>query len=159
MDKVWKSSLPNYLKRNFLTSVVESVLLYGPTTWTLTKKQESRLDGCYTRMLRAALNISWKEHPTKQQLYSTLPPISDKIRERRLRFAGHCFRSKGELVSDVLLWQPIHGNQSVGAPRRTYVKQLIDDSSCDLEDLPVAMTNRETWRELVNSVQSEASNR
>ena len=32
MNKIWKSSLPNYLKRNFFTSVVESVQLYGSTT-------------------------------------------------------------------------------------------------------------------------------
>ena len=159
MDKVWKSSLPLQMKRRFFSSVVESVLLYGSTTWTLTKIQESRLDGCYTRMLRAALNLSWKEHPTKQQLYGNLPPISHKIRDRRLRFAGHCYRSKGELVSDVLLWQPQHGKQSVGAPRRNYIKQLTDDTDCCVEDLPVMMANRDAWRELVNSVRAVASNR
>ena len=159
MDKIWKSSLPKYLKRRFFSSVVESVLLYGSTTWTLTKEQESRLDGCYTRMLRAALNISWKDHPTKQQLYGKLPPISHKIRDRRLRFAGHCYRSKRELISDVLLWQPTHGKQSVGAPRRTYIKQLIDDTNCDREDLPVVMANRDAWREMVDAIRGEASNR
>ena len=28
-----------------------------------------KLDGNYTRMLRAILNKSWRQHPTKQQLY------------------------------------------------------------------------------------------
>ena len=55
---------------------VVSILLYGCTTWMLTKHMEKRLDGNYTRMLWAILNMSWRQHPTKQQLYSHLPPIT-----------------------------------------------------------------------------------
>ena len=134
-------------------------MLYGSTTWTLTKKQEARLDGCYTRMLRAALNISWEDHPTKQFLCGPLPPVTTKIRERRMRFAGHCFRSKHELVSDVLLWELKHGKRSFGAPAQTYVKQLVNDAGQLLQDLPNAMEDRNYWRELVDSVRGEASNR
>ena len=159
LDKIWKSELNINMKRNFFEAVVESVLLYGSTTWTLTKKQEARLDGCYTRMLRAALNVSWEDHPTKRFLYGPLPPVTTKIRERRLRFAGHCYRSKHELVSDVLLWEPKHGKQSVGAPARTYVKQLTDNTGHLLEDLPTAMEDRNSWRSMVNSVRGAASNR
>ena len=76
MNSVWKSNLPNKLKREFFRATVEKVLLYGATTWTLTKYLESKLDGTYTRMLRAILNISWREHPTKEQLYGPIPAIS-----------------------------------------------------------------------------------
>ena len=68
MDVVWKSVLPDDLKRSFFRATVESVLMYGATAWTLTKTLEARLDGTYTRMLRAVLNISWRRHPTKAQL-------------------------------------------------------------------------------------------
>jgi hypothetical protein len=51
-----------------------------------------RLDGCYTRMLRTAFNMSWREHLTLEEIYGNLPRISQVLRERRLRFAGHCFR-------------------------------------------------------------------
>ena len=51
-------------------AVVMSILLYGCTTWTLTKWMEKKLDGNYTRILRAILNKSWRQHPTKHQLYS-----------------------------------------------------------------------------------------
>ena len=33
--------------------------------WTLTKRLEKKLDGNYTRMLRAILKKSWRQHPTK----------------------------------------------------------------------------------------------
>ena len=57
MNKIWKSNLKDKLKRNLFRATVESVLVYGSTTWTMTKAMEKRLDGNYTRMLRAALNI------------------------------------------------------------------------------------------------------
>ena len=57
------------MKRSFFQAAVVSILLYGCTTWTLTKRLEKKLDGNYTRMLRAILNKSWRQHPTKHQLY------------------------------------------------------------------------------------------
>ena len=88
-----------------------SILLYGCTTWTLTKRLEKKLDGNYTRMLRAILNKSWQPHPTRHQVYGHLPPITKTILARRTRHAGHCWRSKDEIVSDVLLWPPLMANQ------------------------------------------------
>ena len=39
-------------------------------------------------------------------LYGHLPPISHTIQVRRTRYARYCWRSKDELISDVLLWTP-----------------------------------------------------
>ena len=97
------------MKRSFFQAAVVLILLYGCTTWTLTKRLEKKLDGNYTRMLRAILNKSWQQHPTRHQLYGHLPPITKTIQARQTRHAGHCWRSKDELVSDVLLWTPAYG--------------------------------------------------
>ena len=135
------------MKRSFFQAAVVSILLYGCTTWTLTKRLEKKLDGNYTRMLRAILNKSWQQHSTRRQLYGHLPPITKTIQARRTRHAGHCRRSKDEIVSDVLLWTPAYGQSKAGRPARTFVQQLCEDTGCNLEDLPEAMNDRETWRE------------
>ena len=88
------------MKRSFFQAAVVSILLYGCTIWTLTKRLEKKLDGNYTRMLRAVLNKSWRQHPTRHQVYGHLPPITKTIQVRRTRHAGHCWRSKDELISD-----------------------------------------------------------
>ena len=95
---IWKSNLTDKMKRSFFQAVVVSILLYGCTTWTLTKRLEKKLDSNYTRMLRAILNRSWQQHPIRRQLYSHLPPITKTIQARRTRHAGHCWRSKDEIV-------------------------------------------------------------
>ena len=103
---IWKSNPTDKTKCSLFQAVVVSVLLYGCTTWMLTKWLEKKLDGNYTRMLRAILNKSWQQHPTRRQLYGHLPPITKTIQARRTKHAGHCWRSKDEIVSDVLLWTP-----------------------------------------------------
>ena len=114
---IWKSDLTDKMKRSFFQTAVASILLYGCTTWTLTKRLEKKLDGNYTRMLRAILNKSWRQHPTRHQLYGHLPPIPKTIQVRRTRHAGHCWRSRDELISDVLLWTPTHGRAKAWRPR------------------------------------------
>ena len=94
------------MKRSFFQAAVTSILLYGCPTRTLTKSLEKKLDDNYTRMLRAILNKSWRQHPTRHQLYGYLPPITKTIQVRRTRHAGHCWRSRDELIRDVLLWTP-----------------------------------------------------
>ena len=136
---IWKSDLTDEMKHSFFQAAVVSILLYGCTTCTLTKRLEKKLDGNYTRMLRAILNKSWRQHPTSRQLYGHLPPITKTIQVRRARHAGHCWRSKDELVSDVLLY----GQAKAGRPARTYIQQLCEDTGCNPEDLPEVMNNRE----------------
>ena len=65
---------------------------------------EKKLDSNYTRMLQEILNKSWRQHPTKQQLYSHQPPIMKTIQVRQTRYVGYCWRIKDELMSNVLLW-------------------------------------------------------
>ena len=91
------------MKCSFFQAAVVSILLYGCTTWTLTKRPMKNLDGNYTRMLRAILNKSWQQHPTRHQLYGHLPPITKTTQVRQTRHTEHCWRSKDELISDVLL--------------------------------------------------------
>ena len=95
---IWKSDRTDKMKRSFFQAAVASIILYGCTTWTLTKRLEKKLDGNYTRMLQAILNKSWRQHSTRHQLYGHLPPITKTIPVRRTRHAGHCWRSRDELI-------------------------------------------------------------
>ena len=149
---IWKSALPDKIKINFFRAVVETVLLYGSPAWTLTKKLEKKLDGTYTRMLRAVLNVHWKTHPSNKCLYGNLSKISLVIKDRRMRFAGHCYRSKEEVISELMLWKPTHGTVKPGRPFKTYTKQLTEDCEYHFEDLHNAMSDREVWRSRVNMV-------
>ena len=156
LSVIWKSNLTDKMKRSFFQAVVVLILLYGCTIWTLNKLMEKKLDGNYKRMLRAILNKSWRQHPTKQQLYGHPPLIVKTIKIRRTRHAGHSWRSRGELISVVLLWTPSHGWAKAGRPGQTYIRQLCADTRCSPEDLPEAKDYWEGLWERVRHIRADS---
>ena len=100
---------------------------------------------------------SWRQHPTRHQLYGHLPPITKTIQVRRARHAGHCWGSRDELIRDVLLWTPAHGRAKAGRPARTYIQLLCEDTGCCPEDLPRAMNDREEWRERARDIRATSA--
>ena len=76
---IWKSDLTDKMKRSFFQVAVVSILLYGCTTWTPTKRLEKKLDGDYTRMLRAIMNKSWRQHPPQGTNYTATYLLSRKL--------------------------------------------------------------------------------
>ena len=111
----------------------------------------------YTRMLWAILNKSWRQHPTKQQLYGHLSPITKTIQVRWTRHAGHCWRRRDELISDILLWTPSHGLAKAGRPAGTYIQQLCVNTGCSPEDLLKAMDAREVWQKRVRNIRADSA--
>ena len=81
MHKIWTSQLTKHIKLEIFRATVESILLYGSETWTLSKKLEKRLDGTYTRLLMRAQNLSWRRHPSVSDIYDgNLPHVSALVR-------------------------------------------------------------------------------
>ena len=122
--------------------------------WTFLIAYELEADGNYSRMLRAILNKSWRQHPTKHQLYDHLPPISKTIKVRRIRHAGDCWKSGVKLISDVLLWTPSYGRAKTGRPSRTYIQLLCEDTGYSPKDLPEAINDREEWRDRARDIRA-----
>ena len=91
-------------------------------------------------------------HLGKHQIYGHLPPITKAIQVKRTRHAGHCWRTRDELISDVLQWTPTYGQAKAGRLARTYIQHLCEDTGCSPEDLPEAMNDGEKWREKVKDI-------
>ena len=151
---IWKSDLTDKMKRSFFQAAVVSILLYRSTTWTLTKRLEKKLDSNYTIMLRAILNKSWRQHPTRHQLYGHLPPITKIIKLDELYMQD---TAGAVLISDVLLWTPTYGRPKAGRPARTYMQQLCEYTERSPEDLPEAMNDREKWRKRVRDIRATST--
>ena len=83
-------------------------------------------------------------------------PITKTIQVRRTRHAGHCWRSRDKLLSDIHLWTPKYGRAKAGQPAWTYIQQLFEDTGCSPEDLPEVLNDREKWRERVRDICASA---
>jgi hypothetical protein len=152
MSKIWTSNMNTGLKKRFFLATVESILLYGCESWSLTEKIEKQLDGCYTRMLRKALNVHWSAHMTNAELYGKLPKLSDKIASRRLQLAGHCHRHPELSTQKLVLWEPNRGHKGRGRPKTNFVDTLKRDTGAkNTKELATLMEDRDVWRSLVNA--------
>ena len=106
MPIIWVSDLADKIERDLFQSIAVSVLLYGSTLRPLTKRMEKMQNGNYPRILRAILNKSWTQHPTKNictatYLLSYLP-------------TKHCRWSKDKLIDSISFWIPSQGHAWVG---------------------------------------------
>ena len=64
----------------------------------------------------------------------------------------HCWKSKDELISNLLQRTPSHRWAKLGRPARTYMQQPCGDTGCSLEDMPGAMNDRDRWWERVREI-------
>ena len=108
LKNIWHSNMSDALKRRIFVASVESILTYGCEPGQ-TVRNETILDGCYTRMLRKVLNVTWQDRIPNEVLYGGLPPLLTKIRTRRLRLAGHCIRHDDVAAHSLVLWDPQQG--------------------------------------------------
>ena len=91
------------IKVRFFVAAVETILLYGCESWTVTPKIECMLHGTYTKILRKATNIKWWERKPNDEVYEELPLFGSKIAARRMKLAGHCHQHPEPAASDLVL--------------------------------------------------------
>ena len=151
LDCIWKSNLNKSLKLRFFRACIESILIYNSETWTLTRAMIIKIDGLYTKLLRRVHNYSWRDHVSNVELYGDLPPLSSTICQRRLRFAGHCYRAKDQPISKLLFWSPHEGKRGQGAGMKTFPKMIKEDTNLPSdEEIKQLMADRKLWRKWVD---------
>ena len=143
LEKLWHSSQSNDTKIYQFQCLKEPIILYGSETWTLTQKNQKRLDGTYT-------NLHWNEHPTKERIsYGKLPSIADTIKHRRLLFAGHYMREEDEIITSLLLWKK---NIPIRSRRMIFLQTLSRDSGIVPADMSNAMLDRDLCKTVVQNI-------
>ena len=60
--------------------------------------------------------------------------LPKNIQVRRTRYTRHFWKSKDELINDILLWTPMQWRLTVGRPATTYLHQVCEDTGCSLEE-------------------------
>ena len=96
-------------------------------------------------MLYVILNRPWKQHHIKQQLYGHLPPFLHTIQVRQARHARYRWRTKDELISDILQGIPTQ-TTNVIQTTKAYICQLCTVGECFL-DLSIGMDRERQSRE------------
>ena len=77
---------------------------------------------------------------------------SSRFRFSRFYFR-HCIRHPDEISHNLVLWGPTEGRRSRGAPRRTFIDNLLEDTGLNnTNELQMAMTGRANWRSYIDDI-------
>ena len=148
---------------------VEPILLYNSETWTLTPTLEKAVDSFHRRILRTAINIKYPKVISSQKLYTLTkePPLSEKIRKRRLALLGHILRLHPDTPAQrALQYYMAPHPRPVGRPPMTWIALITKDlqvplktyniktpmTAASLAQLKILAEDRHFWRkEIVGS--------
>jgi len=95
LDRVWRNRrLSLNTKLRLYTSLVQSVLLHGSETWTLTKADTAQLQAFHMKAQRRILDIKWYDFVTNDSVQSQtkLMDLPLTIADRRHSLLGHVCR-------------------------------------------------------------------
>ena len=82
---------------------------------------------------------------TSTELYGDLQSLSDKIRERGKRSAGHSSRTE-ESASKLNHWEPKYGRRKHGRPKLTSLDVLKKDTGLETAELLTGIQDKTLWR-------------
>ena len=107
---------------------------------------------CYRRILK----ISWMDRVKNEEvLYRVqgkLHFMEDMIK-RKMSYAGHVLRGSSGLTHVTILEGKIEGKKKVGAPRRTWTKDMMEWTGRKTYQLMKAeTTERESWKSIVKNI-------
>lgn len=160
LDNVWRSTeFSKKMKFLFFQSLIESILFYNATTWTISSTLLTKITGSYHKLLRYALNVHQSQRLTNVEVFEGIDfvPVDVRLRKLRLAFVGHCWRCRTysyQSVSDLIFWKL---NGSGG--NNYYDMLLLDVSDLDVKSINFLQhfmsRDKKVWHEYVNGDSNE----
>ena len=108
--------------------------MYGEKAW---RQLHKNAKSCIQKVLEATPHKTATYHPSRKPSKLDEPDMLD---------------AAGELITDVLLWTPLHRRAKVGRPARMNLQQPYADTRCSLEELLGEMDDRDDWWERVREI-------
>ena len=159
-DPLWRnSSVSRGVKVKIFKSNVLSVLLYGCSTWKVSKSITSKLQVFINRCLRYIFRVFWPNKITNLELQrrADMEPIDTWIRRQKWRWIGHTLRKDDNCIAKKALeWNPVAATSlPVGRPKvtwRTSVRKEAESIGKSWSELRAIAGNRVRWRGVVTAL-------
>ena len=144
------------VKMKIFNAVVLPVLMYGATSWALTRTEERRLDAFEMGMLRSIVGVRWDDFVRNVDIRESLcqPPVSLKLRRARLKWFGHVERMGDERQVKKIMNAEMEGRRPVGRPRtrwRDVIQRDLESTGLRMEQATLEARDRDRWRNIVRA--------
>ena len=73
--------------------------------------------------------------------------VSEMVRLRRMKLAGHCARHPEIMANVDIFWTPTHGKRNRGRPKLNFTDIIKRDTGLkDINEIRRAMEDRDAWK-------------
>ena len=148
MYRFFRSRAALRLKIGAFFAFVYPVATWGCETWTVTEKTQSLLDVWMRNKMRRMMGSTLFDRMSNEELHSRTEsiPLTDMIRERRLRYIGHIARYPSDRWVRLVLNAELEG-YSRGSQKKTWLKTV----AADLKSLHASWEDcldRDRWKNI-----------
>jgi len=121
--------MPNRLKAKIYRSVVRPVALNACECWPAGANHERALHAMKMRMLGWNLGLTRLDHVTNIDVRTQIKvaPITEKMRQARVRWYGHVMRRGKEAVVRTALHLDPAGRRPRGRPKKRWLNRINED--------------------------------
>ncbi|XP_050547614.1 uncharacterized protein LOC126909240 [Daktulosphaira vitifoliae] len=157
LEKLFKSKLlSRRSKERLYSSFLRPVLTYACETWSTTKGDEEKM-ACFERKVLIRIygpileNEVCRRRTNReiQKIYRK-PGINAFLMSKRIKWAGHVWRSNGILKK--ALEGKINGKRPRGRPRQRWIDRVNDDLNKYNQEVTIAdSVDRDRWRNVVEA--------
>ena len=154
LDKIWKdTNITKESKIRLVNALVFPVALYGCESWTIRKSEWKKVDAfkqwCWQRMLRISWTAKRTNRPVADQVNANMS-LQGMITKQKLSYFGHVMRANG-LEKSIMLGMG-QGQRGRGRPRTRWLDEIQSTTGLYLQELSVAVQDRNRWRARVMEV-------
>ena len=135
-------------------TLILSTFLYACESWTLTAEIERRIQALEMRCYRRRLNISYKDHVTKEEVRNrnqnairVHDDLLTMVKKRELRWYGHISRSSG--MAKTILQETVKGARRRGKQKKRWEDNNKEWMGMGFGDSLRVTEDREGWKGIV----------
>ena len=139
--------MPDKLKSKLYRTVVRPVALYSTECWPTTARHEQALNVMEMKMLRWSIGVTRLDRVRNDDVRARMrvAPISDKLKEGRLRWFGHVVRREKETVAGRVYSIKVDGKRPRGRPKTRWMDSVRKDKK-DCAITEADAQDRILWR-------------
>lgn len=154
LGKIWRSrDISTKTKIRLLKSLIQSILLYGCESWTLTAESTKRIQSFDNKCYRRILGISWKDRRTNEYVQDCITsiagpqePLLNIVKRRKLAWFGHVTRH--DTLTKTVLQGTLEGGRKRGRQTKCWMDNIKEWTRMDSPTLIRKAENRDDWRRL-----------
>jgi len=142
LDTIWRSRhIKKALKVRLMKSFVYSVFLYRAESWTIKTRDRDGRNRLEMWCWRRLLGVSWREHRTNESILDKMG-LMKSVARLKLQYFGHVVRGSAGKLSLTILEGALDGTRHQGAPRMSWIHNVLKWSGKTYEELKVLEQDR-----------------